>query len=189
VKPSAPLAFADPAAFEAWLATHHATSPACWLLLAKQGHAGITHREALDVALCWGWIDGFVGKWSDSHFALRFSPRRPRSNWSAVNVARMAELMAGAVADRRVQAPGQAAFDGRDRSASEDHIAELTPEQAAQLAAVPEALAFWLAQTPGYRRQASWWVLSAKQEATRARRLATLVADCAAGRRVKVLPG
>lgn len=187
MKPTDPLAFATPADFSAWLAEHHATSPARWLLLAKQGHAGITHRQALDEALCWGWIDGFVGKWSDSHFALRFSPRKPSSNWSAVNLARFAELQA----EGRVQAPGLAAFERRDRRISEDKPADLP---AALLQGFePAAKAWWQAQTPGYRRQASWWVLSAKQEATRARRLATLAAECAMGgaaaRRTKAVPG
>jgi uncharacterized protein YdeI (YjbR/CyaY-like superfamily) len=183
VKPDNPLQFAGAAEFEVWLQAYHATSPPRWLLLAKLGHAGITHREALDVALCWGWIDGFVGKWSESHFALRFSPRRASSNWSAVNIARFAELQAAGL----VQAPGLAAFARRDPSKSEERPADLP---AALLKRFPqEAKAFWLAQPPGYRRQASWWVLSAKRDETRERRLATLIEDCAAGRRVKAVPG
>jgi uncharacterized protein YdeI (YjbR/CyaY-like superfamily) len=180
MKPSDPLYFETPPAFDAWLREHHATSPARWLLLAKKGQVGISHRQALDVALCWGWIDGIVGKWDESHFALRFSPRKLSSNWSAVNIARMAELQALGL----VQAPGLAAFEARDRRISEERPADL-PSKLRQRFPAP-ALVFWLAQPPGYRRQVSWWVLSAKQEATRERRLTALIADSLEGRRAKV---
>ena len=133
------------------------------------------------MALCYGWIDGLSVSGTTATTRLRFSPRRPGSNWSAVNVARFAELCAAG----RVQAPGLAAYERRDLRVSEERPAELAPALLQRLQAESSAWRFWQAQPPGYRRQAAWWLMSAKQQATQERRLATLIADCAAGRRTK----
>ena len=106
--------------FRAWLLEHHATSAPIWAAIAKRGcsHHVLPHQEALDAALCFGWIDGIVGRLDDDHYALRFSARRPRSNWSAVNVLRFAQLKeAGAV-----HVSGLVAFESRDRALSLIHI-------------------------------------------------------------------
>jgi uncharacterized protein YdeI (YjbR/CyaY-like superfamily) len=170
--------------FRDWLLAHHATAMPIWVAIAKRRctHHVLAHQDALDAALCFGWIDGIVGRLDEDHYALRFSARRPRSNWSVVNLLRFAQLQkAGAV-----HAEGLAAFASRDRVASEEASAELTPADVALFQANPAAWAFFAAQPPGYRRQASWTVLSARTAATRQRRLDKLIALSAAGRR---LPG
>lgn len=170
--------------FKAWLLKHHATSVPIWVAIAKRGcaHHVLPHQDALDAALCFGWIDGIVGRLDDDHYALRFSARRPRSNWSAVNVLRFAQLKeAGAV-----HAAGLVAFESRDRVVSEEKPAELTAADVELFKANSAAWAFFATQPSGYRRQASWYVLSARTAATRQRRLAKVIEFSAERRR---LPG
>lgn len=170
--------------FRAWLLEHHATSAPIWAAIAKRGcsHHVLPHQEALDAALCFGWIDGIVGRLDDDHYALRFSARRPRSNWSAVNVLRFAQLKeAGAV-----HVSGLVAFESRDRAISEEQPAELTAADVELFKANSAAWAFFARQPPGYRRQASWYVLSARTAATRQLRLAKVIELSAVEQR---LPG
>jgi uncharacterized protein YdeI (YjbR/CyaY-like superfamily) len=119
-------------------------------------------------------------------YAIRFTPRTKRSTWSAVNVARMGELIAAGRADPA----GIRAFEARTADntgiyAYENRPADLPAEFLSRLKANEAAWRWWQAQRPGYRRVATWWVVSAKREATRVRRLATLIEDCAAGRMIK----
>lgn len=182
--PAEPRYFDSPQAFRAWLDEHHRHAPPLWVAIAKKGctHHVLPHQEALDAALCHGWIDGAVKKIDDEHYALRFSQRRAGSNWSAVNVLRFHQLQAANL----VHDSGLAAFESRDRKVSEDTPAQLTEADQAAFKADPAAWAFMERQPPGYRRQASWYVLSARTETTRQRRLARLIALCAAEKR---LPG
>jgi uncharacterized protein YdeI (YjbR/CyaY-like superfamily) len=179
--------FASPAAFERFLQKQHATLPAQWVAIAKKNATThrLTHAEALDIALCFGWIDGFVGKLDDTHYALRFTPRKARSNWSAVNLKRFAELQAAG----RVQPPGLAAYENRDRRVSEEKVAELGPAYARHFRTRKAAWTFFSAQPPGYRRQASWYVMSAKTEPTRQRRLERLIEASAASQRLAAIAG
>ena len=153
------------------------------------GRASITWPESVDEALCFGWIDGVRRSIDDESYSIRFTPRRARSIWSAVNVRRMQELIdAGLVAPA-----GLAAFERRsdDRTAIYSHerrtAAELEPEQEQRLRADERAHAFFAAQPPSYRRAAIHWVTSAKRPATRERRLAQLIECSAAGRPVPPL--
>ena len=144
---------------------------------------GLTWADAVPVALCWGWIDSVAQRIDEDSRRQRWTPRRPGSNWSAVNIAHVERL----VAQGRMQPSGLAAFAARreDRSgvyAYENADRDLPQEYAAQLAASAAASAFWDEATPSYRKLATNWVLSAKQSATRDARMGQLVTDSAAGR-------
>lgn len=175
--------FADAAAFRAWLEEHHATATELWMGLRRKGHPdrGLTWEDAVPEALCFGWIDSTSYRIDDEARRQRWTPRKPTSNWSAVNIAHVERLLA----EGRMHPAGIAAFERRDKSVagySYETRRELGADGLAAIAAVPAAQAFWEAAPPSYRRVAGNWVLSAKREQTRADRLATLVADCAAGR-------
>lgn len=180
------LYFASAAEFRAWLVTHAASEPAAWVGFYRKGtgRTGITYSEAVDEALCFGWIDGIVRRVDDVSYANRFTPRAPRSIWSTVNVARAEEL----IRQGRMTPAGLAAFAGRDPARAGLYSFE---QDEATLAAAAEALfqanaaawKFFQAQPAGYRKRAIWWVTSARRVDTRAHRLATLIADSAAGRR------
>lgn len=182
------LVFPAAAAFRAWLEANHATSSEQWVGYYRKGvpKTSMTYAEAVEEALCFGWIDGVARRVDDEVYANRFTPRTKRSTWSAVNVARMEALIAAG----RVHPAGLAAFEARtpDRTgiySYENRPADLPPAYRARLDADAAASAWWRSQTPGYRRVATWWVVSAKREETRDRRLATLIEDCAAGRMIK----
>lgn len=180
--------FEDAAEFGRWLAAHHDTETELWMGFYRKGHpkAGLTWEEAVREALCWGWIDSLAQGIDEHTRRQRWTPRKPGSTWSTVNINAVAEL----TAQGRMQPSGLAAFARRreDRSgiyAYETRALELTPEFAERLAADPAAAAFWAQATPGYRKLAVNWVMTAKQEKTRVSRMAQLVEDCAAGLLVK----
>lgn len=191
--PGEPTFFASQKAFLAWLRKNHASSPGLLVGLVRKegiaaGIAGIPYQEALDAALCWGWIDGVRYGIDARVWTIRFSPRKPRSIWSAVNIRRVEELIAAG----RMEPPGLAAFSARteDRSRIYSHERNdiaLSPEQEDAFKANAAAWTWWSTQAPSYRKVVSWWVVSAKRPETRASRLATLIADSAAGRKVRAM--
>jgi len=150
-------------------------------------HRGIGYRDALDEALCFGWIDGIVRRFDEDSFLLRFTPRRARSRWSKINVKRFGELKAAG----RVEPSGQAAFDawtGEEAGYSfESTPRELDPAFVRTLRADKKAWTFYQALPPGYRRTMTFWIMSGKREATRASRFATLHAHLKQGRRVPLI--
>ncbi|HLV56979.1 MAG TPA: YdeI/OmpD-associated family protein [Actinotalea caeni] len=177
--------FSGPEEFRAWLEANHDTATELWMgLYAKHvPDRGLTWEEAVPEALCFGWIDSVSQRIDEGSRRQRWSPRKPGSTWSAVNVAHVERLLA----EGRMHPAGIAAYERRrpDRTgvySYEKGRVDLTAEQSAALAADPAALAFWEAATPTYRRAATHWLNDAKREQTRASRLAQLVADCAAGR-------
>jgi uncharacterized protein YdeI (YjbR/CyaY-like superfamily) len=178
----------DAAAWRAWLAENHASSPGVWLVLTKKGGqvTELNYAAALDEALCFGWIDGVVRSIDSERHQQRFTPRKKRSTWSAVNIAKVAKL----TEEGRMAPAGERAFAARTEDNSgiyafeQGHVA-LPPEYEERLRADVAAWAYWEARPPGYRRIATWWVISAKRPETRERRIATLVEDCAAGRLIK----
>ncbi|PWC03534.1 YdeI/OmpD-associated family protein [Agromyces badenianii] len=181
------LFFSGPEEFRAWLAANHATETELWMGLFKMHvpDRGLTWEQAVPEALCFGWIDSVSQRIDDDARRQRWTPRKPSSNWSSVNIALVEKL----TAEGRMHEAGIAAFERRREERSgvyshENPEQELPAESAARLAANPAAAAFWQAATPTYRRQVVHWVLSAKQEATRERRLAQLIDDSAAGRLV-----
>jgi uncharacterized protein YdeI (YjbR/CyaY-like superfamily) len=154
----------------------------------SSGMQTITWYESVDEALCFGWIDGIRKSVDDESYTIRFTPRRPGSNWSRVNLERVAALI-----DQGRMAPaGLAAFEARDLKKSgaysfERDEARLSREQERAFKRNAEAWTFWERQPPGYRKQATSWVVTAKREETRARRLAQLIADSAEGLRLRPL--
>jgi uncharacterized protein YdeI (YjbR/CyaY-like superfamily) len=183
-----PTFFATPAEFRAWLEEHHESATELLVGFYKRasGRASITWPESVDQALCFGWIDGVRRSLGEDAYTIRFTPRKPRSNWSAINVKRMNEL----IGDGLVRPAGLAAFERRsdDRTAiysyEQRKSAQLPGEYEARLRANAAAAEFFDAQPPWYRRTATHWVISAKREATRERRLAQLIEDSASGRRI-----
>ena len=188
---SDPLWFDDAAGWRAWLEANHDSAAEVWVGMYKKHSSrhNMTWSEAVDEALCFGWIDSVMHRIDDERHAQRYSPRKSGSIWSAVNVAKIERLRA----EGRMHPAGEAAFAKRraDRTGvyafEQERPAELEPEQRALLVADARAAAFFDAQPPGYRRTAIHWVTSAKKPETRDRRLATLIADSAAGRRLKHL--
>jgi uncharacterized protein YdeI (YjbR/CyaY-like superfamily) len=182
-----PEFFATPAEFAAWLEHQHETATELTVGFYKRGSGkpSMTWPESVEVALCFGWIDGVRRGLDEDSYTIRFTPRKPGSHWSKVNVAK-----AQALIERGEMRPaGKSAFEQRraDRtgraSYERDEPAKLDPEQERRLRANPEAWAFFSAQPPWYRRTATHWVTSAKRPETRERRLQRLIEECAAGRR------
>lgn len=182
--------FASQADLRRWLATHHATETELWVGFYKagSGQRGITYKQALDEALCFGWIDGVRKRVDEARFMQRFSPRTSKSNWSAVNIRRMGELDKLGV----IQPPGRRAFETRDakRTATysyENRPKELEGEYAQLLKANTKAWTFYEALPPSARRTCTWFVLSAVKEETQRKRLDTLIKGLAEGRRMDLL--
>jgi uncharacterized protein YdeI (YjbR/CyaY-like superfamily) len=182
--------FPDAAAFRAWLERHHADTPFLFVGSYRKsaGRSAMSYPEAVEEALCFGWIDGITYKVDDELYAVRYSPRRKGSNWSATNIARVRMLRNAG----RMHAAGLKAFEERDRRKDlpdmRSHpLRELPPELENRVRADGAAWAFWQAQRPSYRKAAAYWIQSAKQEATRERRLASLITEAAAGRMPKAL--
>ena len=186
-----PVFFADREAFRAWLDEHHATASELWMGLYKQGSGrpSITWPEAVDEALRFGWIDSVRQRIDDESYMNRFTPRKPTSNWSAVNVRRVEEL----TKQRRMRAAGLKAFRERrvDKTATYSYEqrreAKLDPAQDRRFRSKQEAWEWFQTQPKGYRTTAVYWVMSAKKPETRERRLTTLIEDSAQGRRVPPL--
>lgn len=177
--------FADADEFGRWLAANHDTATELWMGLYKRHVAdrGLTWEDAVVEALRWGWIDSRAERIDDDARRQRWTPRKPSSTWSAINIATVERL----IAEGRMQPAGLAAFERRtpERSAIYTHEQGelvLSPEHAAQLAASPRATAFFEAAPLSYRRICINWVNTAKQEATRQRRLTQLIDDSEHGR-------
>jgi uncharacterized protein YdeI (YjbR/CyaY-like superfamily) len=176
--------------FRQWLERNYATAPEVWVGYYKKGvpKQSISYPESVEQALCFGWIDGIGHRIDDEVHANRFTPRRRGSNWSVANIAKVAELEKAG----QMHPAGRRAFEERDQNRDpqysyENRPADLPQEAAALIRRDAAAWAYWQAQTPSYRRAATWWVVSAKQEATRERRLKTLIEDSAAARPIKPL--
>jgi uncharacterized protein YdeI (YjbR/CyaY-like superfamily) len=174
------LEFADAAAWESWLAEHHADTPEAWLRIGKRGSAVATLAvgDALDVALCWGWIDGQRRRYDEGSFAQRYCPRRPRSMWSQVNVAKVAALTAAG----RMRPPGLAQVaaaqaDGRWAAAyASQRTAEVPPDLAAALAANPRAAAAFAGLGRSEQYQVILTVLKIRTEPGRRQAVSRVIA-------------
>ena len=188
MKPRDVRIFDSPADFRAWLEANRDTADHIWVGYYRKGvpKTAMTYPEGVEEALCMGWIDGQAGSVSDEVWSNRFTPRRKGSNWSSINIGRVAALRAAG----RMHPAGIRAFEERDQRRDATYSYERPPEDLpaeylARLEADATAWAYWQAETPSYRRTVSHWVLSAKRPETRERRFTTLVADSAAGHRVK----
>lgn len=185
------LFFATPADFRAWLEEHHDTVEEQWVGFYKvsSGKPSISWQESVDEALCFGWIDGLRRKINHDAYRIRFTPRRPNSKWSTKNIANVEDLIAAG----RMRPSGLRAYEKRRQDGSgtysyeQRNTAELGAEYEKKLRENEAAWTFFQQQAPWYRRTAVFWVVSAKKEETRRRRLDTLITDSAAGRRIAPL--
>ncbi len=182
-----PTFFRNAGAFRTWLTKHHRTSKELWVGYYKKatGKPSIDWPQSRDQALCFGWIDGIRKSVDADSFMVRFTPRRPGSIWSAVNISRVKELKRQGL----MTSAGLELFEKRDPRRSERYSFEqarpsLTPAQLRKLKGNRKSWTFFEKQPPSYRKLAAWWVISAKKEETRERRLATLIRDSAAGLRI-----
>jgi len=182
-----PKFFKTPSAFRKWLAAHHADSKELWVGFYKKdsGKPSIDWPESVDEALCFGWIDGIRKSIDAESYKIRFTPRKLISVWSAVNIKNVEKL----VKEDRMQPAGLKGFEARKENRSgiysyEQRSAELVEPYLGKLERNQSAWKFFQAQPVGYRKQMNWWVVSAKQEATRLKRLGKLIEASAAGRRL-----
>lgn len=183
--------FKTPAAFHAWLERHHLKRREVRVGFRKRhtGQPSLTWPEAVDEALCFGWIDGVRHRIDARSYTIRFTPRRPGSTWSTVNLRRVRVLIRA----KRMSRHGLKVYEERNRKKSglysfeQRHAVALASRHARQFRANKKAWTWYRAQAPWYQRTAAFYVESAKQEATRLRRLANLIRSAAAGRAIGVL--
>lgn len=182
-----PIYFASPAKLRAWLKKNHGSAAEAWVGLHKKetGRPSVTWPELVDQVLCFGWIDGIRRRIDEESYAIRITPRKSKSHWSAVNLRRARELIELGL----MEPTGQAAFDARDeekarRYSYEREHAELPKEYANELSANRKAWKYFQTQPPSYRKAAIAWIVTAKRDETRRRRLATLIRDSEMGLRI-----
>ncbi|CAA9412120.1 MAG: hypothetical protein AVDCRST_MAG64-2429 [uncultured Phycisphaerae bacterium] len=181
-------AFPTPAAWEAWLATHHASSPGLWLKFAKKdsGIDSVTYPEALDGALCYGWIDGQVKRLDETYYLQRYTPRGPRSKWSKINRGKVAALTAaGRMKPAGLRQVDAAKADGRWDAAYDSPKTATVPDDLRRaLDADPRAAAFFAALDGRNRYAILYQLQDARRPDTRARRIAKFVAMLAKGEKL-----
>jgi uncharacterized protein YdeI (YjbR/CyaY-like superfamily) len=179
--------FRSPSDFRKWLEQHHATAQELWVGYYKKNSnkPSITWPESVDEALCFGWIDGIRKRVDEFSYTIRFTPRRKSSVWSAINIQRVKAL----ATEGRMQRAGLKSFQARRENKSGIYSYEQRREQLEEpynsmLRKNKAAWDFFQAQPPWYRKQAGWWVISAKKEETRQKRLKKLIEDSACGKRL-----
>jgi uncharacterized protein YdeI (YjbR/CyaY-like superfamily) len=180
--------FKKPGDFRKWLEAHHESETELWVGFYKKdsGKTSITWPQSVDEALCFGWIDGLRKNIDEISYKIRFTPRKERSTWSAVNIKRVGELIEQGL----MRPAGLKAFAARQENRSgiyayEQRSPELPEQYAKKLRKNSAAWKFFQAQPPSYRKVVNWWVISARQEETRLRRLDTLIDDSANGRTIR----
>jgi len=183
-----PRFFKSPSDFRQWLAPNYAKAKDLWVGFYKKssGKPSITWPESVDEALCFGWIDGVRKRIDDQSYMIRFTPRKPTSIWSAVNIRHAQRL----VNEGRMRPSGLKAFEARKENRSgiysyEQRSPELEAKYAAKFKRNKTAWKFFQAQPPSYRKTLNWWVVSAKQEETRIKRLEKLIEASAHGQRLR----
>lgn len=189
-RPHKVVYFSSPDEYRDWLEKNHASEMELWLGFYKTSSKkqGITYSQALDEALCFGWIDGVRYSVDAQSYKIRFTPRKPKSIWSLVNVRRVEALKTA----KKMAKAGLKAFNAREKHrtgiyAFEQKRPGLSAKNKKLLRANKRAWEFFVKQAPWYQRTAGYWVSSAKQEETRARRLAKLIEVSTAGRRLDQL--
>jgi uncharacterized protein YdeI (YjbR/CyaY-like superfamily) len=176
-----PIFFKSPNEFRKWLEKNHATKKELFVGFYKvhTGKPSLTWSQSVDVALCYGWIDGVRPTGDEESYVIRFSPRKPRSGWSAINIAKVAALKEVGL----MRPAGLAAFEARDATQSGYSVKSwpktFPPKYERRFRANKKAWKYFSSQAPSMQRNAIHWATSAKQEETRLRRLETLIADCA----------
>ncbi|HEX9985583.1 MAG TPA: YdeI/OmpD-associated family protein [Thermoanaerobaculia bacterium] len=182
--------FRSSAEFRKWLEKNHSKASELYIGFynAKSGKKALTYPQAVEEALCFGWIDGVRRKLDEESYTNRFTPRKPKSYWSEINIAKMATL----IEQKRVAPPGLAAFEARDRTDTKRYSFEgrergLDEELEKRFRANEQAWAFYESQAPWYRKTSAFWVMSAKKAETREKRLATLIEYSAKGTTIPLL--
>jgi uncharacterized protein YdeI (YjbR/CyaY-like superfamily) len=185
-----PHFFATPKHFRDWLEKYHATERELTVGFYRKGcgKPSITWPESVEEALCFGWIDGIRRKLGDESYTIRFTPRKPTSIWSKINLATIERL----IASGRIAPAGMKIYEVRDQARTnlysfEREDAAFTPKQLKRFRKYPKAWKFFEAQVPSYKKPATWWVVSAKQEATREKRLNALIECSAQGLKIPQL--
>jgi uncharacterized protein YdeI (YjbR/CyaY-like superfamily) len=181
VADTAELLLPDVASWRAWLAQHHDSPAGVWLVLAKKGTlepTTLNHDQALEEALCHGWIDGQLDKYDDTHWLVRFTPRKPRSKWSEVNRTRALQLIeAGQMSKAGLAQVNAARADGRWNAAyAPASTAEVPPDLQEALDQSPRAAAFFATLTGANRYAILYRIGAVKKPDTRARKIATYIA-------------
>jgi uncharacterized protein YdeI (YjbR/CyaY-like superfamily) len=184
--------FKSPIELREWLEENHDKAIELYVGFYKKssGQSGVTYAQALDEALSFGWIDGVRKSIDDASYSIRFTPRKPRSIWSLVNIKRAGELAELGL----MRPPGLKAFNERDESRSklysyEREVAELDDVYQKRFRANKKAWDFFQAQPPSYRKTATWWVMSARREETRVKRRAALIEGSEKGQRLPAIVG
>ena len=186
---SDPQYFDNALAFRAWLQANAATAAELLVGYHKvgSGRPSLSWPESVDEALCFGWIDGVRRRIDDQRYSIRFTPRKPGSNWSAINIAKVEQLRA----QGRMTPAGETAFAHRTDAKSviyayeQAHTAELSADELCRFQRQAAAWRFFEATPPSYRKVVLHWVTTAKRADTRAARLAQLMQACAAGERLR----
>lgn len=184
-----PQFFPEPSDFRAWLEEHHESASVLWVGYYKKatGKPSVTWEDTVDEALCYGWIDGIRKSRDAETYVIRFTPRKPKSVWSQRNL----DLVERLKAEGRMKAAGLAAFVHKDVHPDSGYrvadLAELPTDMTEQFKTRPDAWEFYQQQPAGYRRHTARWVMAAKREETRRRRLATLIDDSGNRLRIKQL--
>jgi len=182
--PTHPLLFSTPDEWRAWLAEHHAAHSEVWLVHYKRGAGKIalTYEGAVEEALCFGWIDGLLKSIDAESYALRYSPRRPNSVWSASNIARVEKLVrAGRMTPAGLQKVQEAQASGQwDAALQREEVDAIPPDLYQALRRRKGAVAAYRALSPSRRKQLLYWLTSAKRAETRARRIQAIVDEVSA---------
>ena len=174
------LFFADADELRKWFGRNHKTMDEQWIGYYKvaTGQPSVTWAESVDVALCFGWIDGIRKKIDERSYKVRFTPRRPNSNWSARNIERMQSLIKAGLVEETARTAFESTRNLRKAPVAHEFADVALPEEwEAKIRAVPDAWECFVAATPSYRKQCAHWIMSAKREQTRISRLETLI-DC-----------
>jgi uncharacterized protein YdeI (YjbR/CyaY-like superfamily) len=182
--------FSDQEDLHAWFETNHARAKELWIGYYKNnsGRKSVTYKEAVEEALCYGWIDGQVRSLDEQSYANRYTPRKPGSPWSKVNVAKAEQLSASG----RMRPVGARAFAMRDAKhregySTEQRVSEFDALSLKTFKGDSVAWQFFRAQAPSYQKISTLWVMDARREETRHRRLAVLIEDSRRGRRINLL--
>lgn len=184
-----PMFFESPSKLRAWLEKHHEQEKELWVRFHKKssGKASVTWPEAVDALLCFGWIDGVRKSIDETSYTIRVTPRKPESKWSLINVKRVHELRKLGL----MHANGLKAFEVRTAegtySYEQRNVAKLGNRFEKQFRANKKAWEFFRSQAPSYQRTATWWVISAKKEETKLKRLERLIGDSGRGRSIDPL--
>ena len=183
-----PVYFSAPSDLQKWFDRHHLTARELWVGYFKKGSGvpSVTWPESVDEALCVGWIDGIRKRLDEKRYVIRFTPRKPGSIWSTINIRRALALSRA----KRIRPAGRKAFASRRENRSGIYSYEQRPRKLIEsyrgiFKRSKKAWTFFEAQSPGYQRVITWWVISAKKEETRLKRLNQLIRKSAEGQRIR----